>query len=136
MRTARTGARHSMFVRMLLRAALVRRGRVAGALIAITVSAAVATALLNLYGDAQSKLRADFRGYGANVVVTTRAGAALPADALARIQTQAGAEAVPYAYVVARTGEALSGSPVVVAGTDLAGAQALNRWWSVTKRPA
>lgn len=132
----RTGRRHSMFLRMLLRAALVRRGRVAGALFAITVSAGVATALLNLYGDAQSKLRADFRGYGANAIVAARDVAVLPADALTEVQRQAGSDAVPYAYVVARTGDGLSGSPVVIAGTDFARAQAVNSWWSVTKWPA
>jgi putative ABC transport system permease protein len=136
MRAARNGRRHSMFLRMLVRAALVRRGRVAGALMAITVSAAVATALLNLYGDAQSKLRADFRGYGGNVVVAARQRSALPPEALAKIQREPGAEAAPYAYVVARTGDGLTGSPVVVAGTDFVRAQALNSWWSVTKWPA
>lgn len=134
---ARQGSRHAMFVRLLLRAALVRRGRVAGALIAITVAAAVATALLSLYGDAQSKLRADFRGYGANAIVLANEGAPLPAS-IATIERELGADAaaVPYAYVVARTADGLNGSPVVVAGTDFTRARALNTWWSVTNWPS
>lgn len=138
MSAARNGRRHTMFFRILLRAVLVRRGRMAGALAAITVSAAVATALLNLYGDAQSKLRADFRGYGANVVVLAHDGATLPAGTMNVVQSQFGADAVmvPYAYVIARTGEGLSGSPVIVAGTDFARARSLNSWWSVTKWPS
>src|SRR5437588_975591 len=109
----RTGRPHAMFVRMLVRAALVRRGRVAGALVAITVSAAVATALLNLYGDAQSKLRAEFRGYGANVILLGNDGASLPAGSAQAVQREFGSDAVavPYAYIVARTAEGLSGSP-------------------------
>lgn len=132
-----SATRHAMFFRMLLRAALVRRNRMAGALIAITVSAAVATALLNLYGDAQSKLRADFRGYGANVIMLARDGAKLPNNAVDVVQKQAGADAmrVPYAYVVARTAEGLDGSPVVVAGTEFDRARVVNSWWSVTNWP-
>src|SRR5581483_3514380 len=51
----------SMFVRMLLRAAVLRRGRAASALFAMVVAAAVATAMLNLYVDVQAKLQREFR---------------------------------------------------------------------------
>ena len=47
----------SMFLRMLVRAAVLRRGRAASALLAMVVAAAVATAMLNLYVDVQAKLR-------------------------------------------------------------------------------
>ncbi|MGA2646383.1 MAG: hypothetical protein ABSF15_16850, partial [Candidatus Sulfotelmatobacter sp.] len=57
----------SMFVRMLVRAAVLRRGRAASALFAMVVAAAVATAMLNLYVDVQAKLRREFRNYGANI---------------------------------------------------------------------
>ncbi len=39
----------SMFLRMLVRAAVLRRGRAASALLAMIVAAAVTTAMLNLY---------------------------------------------------------------------------------------
>ena len=42
-----------MFLRMLVRAAIVRRGRALSALLAMTVAAAVSTAMLNLYVDVQ-----------------------------------------------------------------------------------
>jgi putative ABC transport system permease protein len=123
---------------MLLRAALVRRSRVGGALVAITVAAAIATALLNLYGDAQAKLREDFRGYGANVIALAPEGGSFPADSLNVIEREAGHDSIaaPYAYVVARTAERLNGSPVVVAGTNFARAEALNTWWSVSNWPS
>ena len=57
-----------MFVRMLVRAAVLRRGRAASALFAMVVAAAVATAMLNLYVDVQAKLRREFRNYGANII--------------------------------------------------------------------
>ena len=47
----------SMFWRMLMRAAVLRRGRAASALLAMVVAAAVATAMMNLYVDVQAKLR-------------------------------------------------------------------------------
>ncbi len=59
----------SMFLRMLLRAAMLRRGRATSALLAMIVAAAVATAMMNLYVDVQAKLRTEFRNYGANIVI-------------------------------------------------------------------
>ncbi len=57
----RAGSPHtSMFARMLIRAAVLRRGRAASALLAMIVAAAVATAMMNLYVDVQAKLRTEF----------------------------------------------------------------------------
>jgi putative ABC transport system permease protein len=125
----------SMFFRMLVRAAVLRRGRAASALLAMVVAAAVATAMLNLYADVEAKLRKEFRSYGANVVVMGKDGTALPADAEFTVQSTLGGNgiAVPFAYIVARTPD---GQPVVVAGTDLALVRRLNRWWSVTAWPS
>jgi len=124
----------SMFLRMLVRAAVVRPGRAASALLAMVVAAAVATAMMNLYVDVQAKLRKEFRSYGANVVAIGKDGASLPADALSKIEGVLGGRgmAVPFAYVVAR---AASGQSVVVAGTDFARVQKLDRWWSVNVWP-
>ena len=58
-----------MFLRMLVRAAVLRRGRAVSALFAMVVAAAVATAMLNLYVDVQAKLRREFRNYGANIIL-------------------------------------------------------------------
>src|SRR5689334_24127072 len=75
----------SMFARMLVRAAVLRRGRAASALFAMIVAAAVATAMLNLYVDVQAKLQREFRNYGANVILVGKNSASLPADALAHV---------------------------------------------------
>ncbi|MGH9501847.1 MAG: ABC transporter permease [Terriglobales bacterium] len=125
----------SMFLRMLVRAAVLRRGRAASALLAMVVAAAVATAMLNLYVDVQAKLRREFRKYGANIAVVAKNGQSLPGDALATVQSilGSGGIAVPFAYAVART---IDGRSVVVAGTDLDQVQKLNStWWSVTAWP-
>lgn len=132
----RAAAPHaSMFLRMLLRAAVVRRGRAASALLAMVVAAAVATAMMNLYVDVQAKLRKEFRSYGANVVVVGKDGAFHPPDAISKVESVLGGRgmAVPFAYVVARTP---GGQSVVVAGTDFERVQRLDRWWSVSAWPS
>jgi putative ABC transport system permease protein len=124
----------SMFLRMLMRAAVLRRGRAASALLAMVVAAAVATAMLNLYVDVQAKLRKEFRNYGANIVVVAKNGQELPADAVNKIDAALAGHglAVPFAYVVARTPD---GQSVVVSGTDLDQVRKLDSWWSVTAWP-
>src|SRR5215467_11839166 len=133
-RRRQRGTHVAMFTRMLVRAAALRRGRAASALVAMVVAAAVATAMLNLYVDVQAKLRKEFRNYGANVVVVARDGQPLPANALSTVRaTLAGRGlAVPFAYVVARTSD---GQSVVVAGTDFEQARKLDSWWSVSNWP-
>jgi putative ABC transport system permease protein len=144
----------SMFVRMLIRAAMLRRGRAASALLAMVVAAAVATAMMNLYVDVQAKLRNEFRSYGANVIVVAKGGEktgeasaaqnaaispSLPPDAISKIESALGPDvgkktlAVPFAYAVARTKD---GQSVVVVGTDFARARELNHWWKVNHWPA
>jgi putative ABC transport system permease protein len=129
------GPHTSMFVRMLIRAAVLRRGRAASALFAMVVATAVTTAMMNLYVDVQAKLRTEFRNYGANVVVVAKDGQALPADALTKVESTLGPKtlAVPFAYAVARTKD---GRSVVVVGTDFARARQLNHWWKVSHWPA
>jgi putative ABC transport system permease protein len=123
-----------MFLRMLIRAAVLRRGRAASALFAMVVAAAVATAMMNLYVDVQAKLRTEFRNYGANVVVVAKESQPLPADALTKIESALGPKtlAVPFSYAVARTQE---GQSVVVVGTDFLRARQLNHWWNVSHWP-
>ncbi len=131
----RAAAPHtSMFLRMLVRAAVLRRGRAASALLAMVVAAGVATAMLNLYVDVQAKLRKEFRNYGANVVVVGKDGASLPAGALRAVDSALSGRglAVPFAYVVARSQD---GHSVVVSGTDLEQVRRLDSWWSVSAWP-
>lgn len=124
----------SMFVRMLLRAAVLRRGRAASALFAMVVAAAVATAMSNLYVDVQAKLRREFRNYGANLIMVGKNGASLPGDTLAHVDSVLGGRgiAVPFAMVVAKTSD---GQPIVVAGANFAKVRQLDKWWSVSSWP-
>jgi len=128
------GPHTSMFLRMLVRAAILRRGRAASALFAMVVAAAVATAMLNLYVDVQAKLRREFRNYGANIILVGKDGASLPSDALAHVDSVLAGRgiAAPFGLVVARTAD---GQPIVVAGTDFERVRQLDRWWSVSTWP-
>jgi putative ABC transport system permease protein len=125
----------SMFLRMLVRAAVLRRGRALSALVAMVVAAAVTTAMLNLYVDVQAKLRREFRNYGANIILVGKDGASLPADTLSRVESVVGGRGIvaPFALVVARTSD---GQPMVVAGTDFERVRQLDRWWSVSNWPS
>src|SRR6266851_1530101 len=125
----------SMFMRMLLRAAVLRRGRAAAALFAMVVAAAVATAMLNLYVDVQAKLRREFRNYGANIILVGRDGTSLPPDAVSQAESVVAGRGVvaPFALVVARTSD---GQAIVVAGSDFERVRQLDRWWSVSNWPA
>jgi putative ABC transport system permease protein len=100
----------------------------------MTVSAGVATALLTLYADLDTKLHKEFRSFGANIVITAPSNASLPPDALSRAQQAAGADALAaeFAYAVATTD---TGTPVVVAGTDFAAVKRLDSWWQVDSWP-
>ena len=129
-RGLQSSRRYSMFLRMLFRAAVLRRGRAAAALLAMIVAAAVVTAMMNLYVDVQAKLHREFRNYGANIILVGKDGASLPAGTLSHVEsTLAGrGVAAPFALVVARASD---GQPVVVAGTDFDRVRQLDRWWSV-----
>ena len=133
-RSARSGGRPRMFVRLLLRAMLVRRGRALTALAAVLVASGATAAMLNLYVDVQAKLQREFRGYGANLIVVAPQGATLPEDALAQVDAALAGRgtAAPFAYVIAKTSD---GAPVVVAGTDFTRARKLDSFWAVTKWP-
>ena len=124
--------RREMFLRLVLRSALLKRGRTLTTLLAIAVASGVATAMLTLYAGVEQKLHGEFRAYGANVVITGPALGAKDVNETERIVGANGAVA-PFAYIVAKTD---SGAPVVVAGTNFARVQKLDHWWSVTQWPA
>jgi len=121
---------------LLRRSLLHRRSRTVAELVALTVSAAVATALLTLYVSLDRKLHHQFRAFGANIVITSQQpdSSSLPPHALATARRVVGEEGrvVPFAYAVAQT---QSGESVVVAGTDLKAARAMNSWWQVNHWP-
>ena len=62
--------RSQLLLRLLFKAAWVRKDRAFTALVSVAVVATIATAALTIYSDLEGKLSREFRGFGANVIVT------------------------------------------------------------------
>jgi len=120
--------RNQLFLRLLVRAAWVRKDRALTALISVAVVATIATAALTIYSDLEARLSREFRGFGANVIISSPK----PLDNGQRdvINKSAGPQSrvVPVAYAVASTHD---GSPVVIGGTDIKAFRELNSSWAV-----
>ena len=116
-----------MFWKFVLRAVQFRKRRLALAFAALAVSATLATALFSVYSDIARKMRVQFRGFGANIVIAPSGGAqTVPLAAVALAEKQ-GAVAAPFIYTVGR----VESEPVVVAGTDFRRAGPLTNYWRV-----
>lgn len=107
---------------MMKRSLTIRRRRSFAALAAVTVAATIATALLNLYADTHAKLAQQFRGYGANIVLS---GNVLDHAQLPLLSNEI---AVPLAYASVRTS---NNKPLVVVGTDIEALLKINDFWKV-----
>jgi len=116
-----------MFWNFVLRAVQFRKRRLLLAFGALAVAATLATALFSVYSDIERKMRVEFRGYGANIVIAPAAGArTVPLAAVAAAE-QRGAIAAPFVYTVGR----MESEPVVVAGVDFRRAGPLTDYWHV-----
>jgi len=78
------------FAHILRRSLVHRRARSLSALVALTVSAGVAAALLTLYAALDAKLHHEFRSFGANIVITAPTDAGFAPTAGARAERAAG----------------------------------------------
>jgi putative ABC transport system permease protein len=121
-------SRSKLLFRLLLKASWVRKDRALTALVSVAVVATIATAALTIYSDLEGKLSREFRGFGANVIVTSPAP--LDPAQLTAIKKALGShsQVVPVAYAVA-TGQGQQ--PVVIGGTDIKAFRELNSWWSM-----
>src|SRR5215470_17158233 len=122
--------RQRLLLRLMLKAAWVRKDRALMALLSIAVVAAMATVALTVYSDLEGKLSHEFRNFGANAIAVAGKGS-LSQDELARMKKTLGekSEVVPLRYAVV-AGPA--GNRIVVGGTDLRAFHRLNASWSLT----
>lgn len=116
-----------MFWNFVLRAVQFRKRRLALAFAALSVSATLATALFSVYSDIERKMRVQFRGFGANIIIAPAGAAQTVPLAAVALAEQQGAVAAPFIYTVGR----VEGEPVVVAGTDFRRAGPLTDYWRV-----
>jgi putative ABC transport system permease protein len=121
--------RTQLLLRLLLKAAWVRKDRAFTALVSVAVVATIATAALTIYSDLEGKLSREFRGFGANVIVTRNSGALTPSE-LSDVRNIVGSagEIVPIGYAIAT--ETTSNSRIVVGGADVDKLRELNASWS------
>ena len=93
--------RPRLFLRMLLKAAWVRKDRALTALLSVAVVAGIATAALTVYSDLESKLSREFRSFGPNVAISKPQGT-FTADDLALIGSSIVTkhQLVPVAYAI------------------------------------
>jgi putative ABC transport system permease protein len=121
--------RGQLWVRLLFKAAWVRKDRALTALVSVAVVATIATAALTVYYDLENKLSREFQSFGANVVVTARSGP-LTEREIRMIKSSLGGkgEVLPVAYAIAN---GPSNTRVVIGGADLKALTTLNSWWSL-----
>jgi putative ABC transport system permease protein len=126
--------RRALLMRLLVKAAWVRRDRALTALLSIVVVATMATVGLTVYSDLEAKMNREFRSFGANLVLSApgaqidqKAADELLARLSAGTTTDETYRLAPVAYAIA-TGP--RNSRVVIAGTVLRDLQELNGFWA------
>ncbi len=119
-----------MFVRMISASLLRRRSRMIVALLSIAIGATILSGLVSIYYDVPRQLGAEFRNYGANMILTGRDGRFTAGDMAAGkavIDPKELVGAAPYRYENVRIRE----NPVVAAGTDAEQAKAASPYWLI-----
>ena len=121
--------RGQLLLRLLFKAAWVRKDRAFTAVVSVAVVATIATASLTIYSDLEGKLSREFRGFGANVVLAKNSGVFTPGE-LAGVRKIVGStgEIVPVGYAIAT--ETTSKARIVVGGADVDKLRELNSSWS------
>ena len=150
-RAEQRGKRRSLFWRLWVRSLVVRRPQAALAVIALLVGASLASMLLNLYSDVHRKMTQEFRSYGANVILSSKAAASSGETALGTLIDGAvfqqveslqsgvrGLVAAPVLYLVTRVSRVPTEprlpdfENIVAAGSDFAALKALVPGWRIT----
>ncbi len=117
-----------MFWRFVLAAVKYRRRRLLLAFTGLAVTATLATALFSIYWDVDRKMRREFRGYGANLVIAHGQNSrTVPLEAVAAAE-RLGAVAAPFLYTIGGVGN----ERVVVEGVDFQRAAPLTSYWQIT----
>ena len=69
-----------MFIRMITASLIRRRSRMIVALLSIAIGATILSGLVSIYYDVPRQLGAEFRSYGANMIMTASDGSFTSAD--------------------------------------------------------
>ena len=118
---------------MITASLLRRRSRMVIALLAIAIGATILSGLVTIYIDVPRQLRAQFRSYGANMLLTATERTFTKEDvdkALAMIPDEEVVGVAPYRYETVR----INDRPILAAATDMEGAKASSPFWKVDGR--
>ncbi len=119
-----------MFFRMITASLMRRRSRMVVALLSIAIGATILSGLVSIYYDVPRQLGAEFRNYGANMILTATDGGFTSADMNAGRSVIPAADlvgAAPFRYENIRIRE----KPVVAAGTDPEQVKATSPYWLI-----
>ena len=96
-------SKRKMFLRMITASLLRRRSRMLIALLSIAIGATILSGLVTIYYDVPRQMGAQFRSYGANMILVAKEGESLTTDtlqeALGTIPEEQLVGATPYRYV-------------------------------------
>ncbi len=125
--------KRKLFFRMITASLIRRRSRMLAALLAVAVGATILSGLVTIYYDVPRQMGAQFRGYGANLILLPSGeGADFDLDAMRRAADVIPASelvgAAPFRYETV----SIHNQPVVAAGTEFAGVQAASPYWHVS----
>lgn len=119
-----------MFFRMITASLMRRRSRMVVALLSIAIGATILSGLVSIYYDVPKQLGAEFRNYGANVILTAADGSFSRADmqkARTVVEEEDLVGITPFRYENVR----IKGLPIVAVGTDPESAKKTSPYWSV-----
>ena len=125
-----------MFLRMITASLLRRRSRMLVALLSIAIGATILSGLVTIYYDVPRQMGAQFRNYGANMILLPADGESLRTEAaqraLASISPEQLIGATPYRYV--RLDMVKRQQSFMAAGTDFAQVQNTSPYFQVDGR--
>ena len=125
--------KRKMFLRMITASLLRRRSRMLIALLSIAVGATILSGLVTIYIDVPRQMGAQFRSYGANMILLPKEGKALTVDRFQKaLEMIPGADivgATPYRYV--RLDMPSRQQSFISAGTDFSQVQKTSPYFSV-----
>lgn len=123
--------KQKMFLRMITASLVRRRSRMLVALLAIAVGATILSGLVTIYYDVPRQMGAEFRNYGANMILLPDGGETLGVEtvneALGLIPAENLVGVAPYRYESVTINE----QPILAAGTNMSGAKAASPYWYI-----
>lgn len=119
-----------MFIRMITASLMRRKSRMVVALLAIAIGAAILSGLVTIYYDIPRQMGAEFRNYGANMILTPT-GNRFTGDnlksAIDIIKSNEIVGATPFRYETVRIHE----QPILVAGTNMDTVKKTSPYWLI-----